>query len=94
MEKGSQIVAQTAFGGMLSAMMSWLRDDARAWSVSDRAAFAWLALPLVATVLLAATYLVKPIFRFLTDEDSVIEWIQILAIVASVVGTAWVSLVM
>ena len=75
-------------------MWSWLRDDARAWSFSDRAAVAWLALPLVATVLLAAAYLVKPVFRFLTDEDSIIEWIQILALVAGIAGTARVALIM
>jgi hypothetical protein len=91
---GSQISAPTALRGTLSTVWSWLRDDARAWSLADRAAVAWLALPVVATVLLAATYLVKPVFRFLTDEDSVIEWSQLAALVAAVVGAAWVTLVL
>lgn len=61
--------------------------------MSDRAAAAWLAVPLLAAVLLAATYLAKPVFRFLTDEDSVIEWGQVLALVAVFVGSASVALV-
>ncbi len=54
----------------------------------------WLALPVAATVLLAATWILKPVFRFLTDEDSVIEWSQFVALLASVVGAAWVALVL
>jgi hypothetical protein len=77
--------------GTLTTLWSRVRDDARAWSFSERAAVVFLAIPLVATLLLAATYLVKPVFRFITDEDSVLEWIEFLALASLVVGTAWVA---
>jgi hypothetical protein len=59
-------------------------DDAAAWGLSPRAALALATFPVVVAVLVAAAHLVHPIYRFLTAEDSVLEWLQ----VACLVGTA------
>ena len=59
-------------------------DDARAWGLSPRAALALATFPIVVAVLVAGAHFVHPIYRFLTAEDSVLEWLQ----VACLAGTS------
>jgi len=63
-------------------------DDAKVWGLTRRSALVIALIPVVligALVLIAALSLVmttqfRPIFRFLTAEDSLLEWLQFLCI--------------
>jgi hypothetical protein len=58
--------------------------DADEWGVSRRAADILLLLPFAGALLVVVAYAYLPAFRFLTDEDAVLEWLQ----VTCYVGTA------
>jgi hypothetical protein len=52
------------------------RDAVLEWGVPARVAEALFLMPVVGGVLVTLAYLDRPIFRFLTEEDSVLEWAQ------------------
>jgi hypothetical protein len=58
--------------------------DAGEWGVSRRAADVLLLLPFAGALVVVVAYAYLPAFRFLTDEDAVLEWLQ----VTCYVGTA------
>jgi 3-phytase len=60
-----------------------LRDDAATWNVPGRAAEAVFALPLVAAVVVAVARVDKRLFRVLTGEDGILEWLQVLGYLAA-----------
>lgn len=66
-----------------------MEDDSAAWRLSPVAAVVLALLPIVAGGLIGASQLlVKPVYRFLTDEDSVLEWSQFgLVVIAAVLLT-------
>jgi hypothetical protein len=52
-------------------------DDASAWGLGWRTAAAIAILPVVVGALVALAHLIRPLYRFLTAEDSLLEWIQV-----------------
>ncbi len=57
-------------------------EDAAAWGLTTRAAVILGLLPVVVAGLVGASQIVHPIYRFLTAEDLLLEWTQVLAMVA------------
>ncbi|MDQ0768122.1 hypothetical protein QF031_000871 [Pseudarthrobacter defluvii] len=57
--------------------------DAREWGILPRRAWAIALLPLGVALAAAATVLHPPLFIWLLDEDSLIEWLQFLALLAA-----------
>jgi cbb3-type cytochrome oxidase subunit 3 len=51
--------------------------DAANWGVSRRAADILLLLPFAGALLVVVAYAYRPAFRFLTDEDALLEWLQV-----------------
>jgi hypothetical protein len=58
-------------------------QDSRAWGLSRRTALSIAALPMVIGLLVAAAHLYHPLYRFLTAEDSVLEWSQVILVLVS-----------
>jgi hypothetical protein len=88
------LVIGRGVGAMQSIRALWVSgarrffDDAKEWGLTRRSALVIALIPVVlvgALVLIAALSFVmktqfRPIFRFLTAEDSVLEWLQFLCI--------------
>jgi hypothetical protein len=66
-------------------------DDARELGVPPRTVRRFLVLPWVGAALVAATAAYRPVFRFLTKEDRVLEWVQVLLLLAAVVAAVGVA---
>lgn len=56
-----------------------MRDDAAAWGVPGWLAVAFFVLPFAGALGVAASFAHRPLFRFLTREDSLLEWSQFAA---------------
>jgi len=65
--------------GAIERASAIFKDDAASWGLSAGPAVVLALLPVVVTGLVGASHLVKPIYRFLTAEDSLLEWTQVLA---------------
>jgi hypothetical protein len=77
-------VAQTEVGGPLGSFRIRLRQEASdPWGVPPGLAEALFVLPFIGAVAVVLTRLHKPLFRFVTDEDSVLEWPQFLGFAAA-----------
>jgi hypothetical protein len=59
--------------------------DSAAWGIRLRPALLLAAAPVLVAVLVAAAHLVKPLYRFLTAEDSVLEWSQVICVAGAAV---------
>ena len=57
--------------------------DAREWGVSQRRALTIALLPLGIALVTAATVLHPPLFIWLLDEDSLVEWLQFFSLLAA-----------
>lgn len=68
-----------------------LDEASEVWGVGRRAAAALFLVPIVGSVLVAASRVEIAVFRFLTAEDSVLEWLQFLGFLAASVGAAVVA---
>src|SRR5919112_4426271 len=81
--------------GPAGSLWTWgeglIAAEAAYWRVSLRDAWALLFLPVLLAGLVAAAHLVHPIYRFLTAEDSVLEWSQVASLVLIVVFGAAVA---
>jgi hypothetical protein len=77
--------AQTEVGGLLGSFRMRLRQEAsRRWGVAPGLAEALFVLPFIGAVgIVLARLLHKPLFRFVTDEDSVLEWPQFVGFAAA-----------
>ena len=67
------------FGGTSSAIAAFsneLQHEAAAWRVPRQLALTLFLLPLVGAPLVALSFLDRPLFRFLTAEDRLLEWAQ------------------
>ena len=73
---------QSSGRGGIDRAITVFADDAASWGLSTRAATVLAALPIVVAGLVGASQLVKPIYRFLTAEDSLLEWTQVVAMLA------------
>jgi len=71
-----------------------VNTDASAWAVARRDAWIGLIVPLVAMAGLVATLAVRPVFEWLTAEDSLTEWLQVLALVAASIAYLRLALVL
>ncbi len=67
-------------------------EGAREWGVPPRTAVLVFAFPLVLSVILVATRLYPPLFRFLFDEDGLFEWIQFAGYLAASIMGAGVAI--
>lgn len=56
------------------SLWAYLAEERTAWGVPARVARALFLLPIVGAPLIVAARLHKPLFRFVTNEDSVLEW--------------------
>ena len=72
-------------------LLAIVDEDARAVGVSPRTVRRFLVLPWVGAALVAATAAYRPVFRFLTKEDRVLEWVQVALLLAAVVAAAAVA---
>ena len=75
-----------------AALLKAVEDDAALLGVPPRTVRRFLLWPWIAAVVAAATALHRPVFRFLMREDSVLEWVQVLLMVAAMVLAARVAL--
>jgi hypothetical protein len=69
-------------------------DDEQAEWVSRPTALGLLVLPLVGAVVVVVSAAYRPLFRLLTREDRVLEWIQFFGLVAGVVLGAVVAVLL
>jgi len=77
-------VAQTEVRGPLGSFRMRLRQDASEhWGVPPRLAEALFVLPFIGAVLVVLARVHKPLFRFITNEDSVLEWPQFVGFAAA-----------
>jgi hypothetical protein len=70
--------------GLGTRIRDAIHADAGEWGVSRRTADILLLLPFAGALLVVAAFAYRPAFRFLTAEDSLLEWLQ----VTCYVGTA------
>ena len=77
---------------LLGAGIENFEQDSRAWGLTLRQALAIAAIPIVVVLVMAATVPFFDLFVRLIDEDSVIEWLQFLLILAACLLFAWLSL--
>lgn len=68
---------------LLQASIQSMREDAVAWGVPGRLAAALFVAPLAGAIGVAASFADRPLFRFLTREDSLLEWSQFAAYAAA-----------
>ena len=59
--------------------------DSAAWGMRLRPALLLAATPVLLAVFVASAHLVKPLYRFLTAEDSVLEWSQVICLAGAAV---------
>jgi hypothetical protein len=83
----------TQAGGPLGSFRIRLREEAsNRWDVAPALAEALFLLPLVGAIAVVLARAHKPLFRFLTNEDSVLEWPQFIGFAAASVfafACAW-----
>jgi hypothetical protein len=72
-------------GDRLAVWRSEVERDAATDGVSARAAWTVFWAPLVGAVVVALTALWRPLFTFITDEDSILEWGQFVFYAAAAV---------
>ncbi len=60
-----------------------VEDNASAWGLSTSSAWSLLVAPFAGGILVAATLVRRDLYRFVTAEDSVLEWPQFFAIGAA-----------
>lgn len=81
--------------GALTTIGRWLGErldrDADTWGVPRSLARAFVVAPFVAVVALAATIPVRPLYRWLVAEDSVIEWSQVAVLLLAGLAYAWMA---
>ena len=68
--------------GPAAAGEAWMRIEAAEWGVSIRTAWALFVVPLVFAALVAATAVYRPLYRVFIEEDGIVEWAQVLALIA------------
>ena len=73
------------------ALVEILDADARELGVPPRTVRRFLVLPWVGAALVAATAAYRPVFRLLTKEDRILEWIQVALLIAAVVAAIGVA---
>jgi hypothetical protein len=88
---GSRPVLTGRAGGLWAWGERLIAGEAAYWRVSRRDAWVLFLLPIVLAALVATAHLVHPIYRFLTAEDSVLEWSQVASLVLIAVFGAAVA---
>jgi hypothetical protein len=68
--------AMAGHADLLGAARAAVRADSAAWGIPARLAAALLAAPFAGAVAVAASAVHRPLFRFITHEDSLLEWSQ------------------
>jgi len=76
--------ARNALREPAAAGEAWMRIEAAEWGVSMRTAWALFVGPLVFAAMVAATAVYRPLYRVFVEEDGIVEWAQILVLVALV----------
>ena len=69
-------IHSSVFDAVRSFRQALRRDAVLEWGIPARVAEALFLLPVVGGALVTLAYLDRPVFRFLTEEDSVLEWAQ------------------
>jgi hypothetical protein len=69
--------------GLVESIRTEVRQESPRWGVSAGIAEALLLLPVLGTVAIVLVRADKPLFRFITDEDSVLEWPQFFGFAAA-----------
>jgi hypothetical protein len=77
--------ARSALRGPAAAGDAWMRLEAAEWGVSIGTAWALAVGPLVFAAVVAGTALYRPLYRVFVEEDGIVEWAQIAALIALVV---------
>jgi hypothetical protein len=85
-------VKTTAVRGRGAELLAVVDQDGDTHGVAPGTVRRFLVLPWVGAALVAATALHRPLFRFLTKEDRVLEWAQFAALVLAAVVIAKVAL--
>jgi hypothetical protein len=85
--------AHTQVLAPLASVRVHLREEAsNRWGVAPGLAEALFLLPFVGAIGIVLARAYKPLFRFLTNEDSVLEWLQFVGFAAAfllAIGCAW-----
>lgn len=76
-------VADTGIGGRARSLRNYLRAEAPRWRVAPALAEALFVLPLVGAVAIILLRADSASYRFVTDEDSVLEWPQFFGFAAA-----------
>jgi hypothetical protein len=87
-------IRRTRIGSVDRRARLIFEEDASSWGMGARSAVILAVLPLVVAGVVAAAHLVKPIYRFLTAEDSVLEWSQVLCVAGTSVLLGLTALVL
>lgn len=77
--------------GPAAALRVQARRPQARWALLPPNERAWLTAPLVGAVIMAATLVNRPLYRWLTHEDGPIEWAQVAMDLAASVGAAVVA---
>ena len=76
-------VADTGIRGQARSLRTYLRAEAARWGMTPALAEALFVLPLVGTVAIILLRADSGAYRFVTDEDSVLEWPQFFGFAAA-----------
>lgn len=82
----------TAVRGTGGELLAAVDLDARTLGVAPNTVRRFLVVPWIGAALVAATALYRPLFRLLTKEDRVLEWLQFTVLVLAAVIIAKVAL--
>jgi hypothetical protein len=85
-------VKPTAVRGAGAELLAIVDQDADTVGVGPGTVRRFLVLPWAGAFLVAASALYRPLFRFLTKEDRVLEWLQFAVLIAAAVVIAKVGL--
>ena len=69
--------------GFLRRALTILSEDASRWGLTTTTAAVIAAVPVGLALLVAGTNPVRPVYRFLTREDSLLEWTQVFCVVSA-----------
>jgi hypothetical protein len=73
----------------MERLNAWMEESAEAWGVPTQVAWMIFWLPFIGAVLLAGALAYRPLYRFLVQEDGIIEWAQFACfLLASIAGAA------
>jgi hypothetical protein len=75
-------------GGRAGSLRTRLRGEATRWGAAQWLAEVLFVVPLVGAVAIVLARADKGLYRFLTDEDSVLEWWQFFGFLAAAVERA------